>query len=171
MTPPSEIRTYTKEELCLLEVTPDPCGIIVFGASGDLTHRKLLPSLHFLASQGLMPKDFYILGVSRTKMTDEQFRENVKVAVSDPSIPVEKTRAFLERCFYFSGEYVKAELYASLITTIGALDKKFSINQRHIFYLSTPPSLYSPIIAHLGRSGLAHREVDNDDTWARVIIE
>src|ERR1700690_4017169 len=67
-------RVITKEELCLLEQVPSPCGIIIFGASGDLTHRKLLPSLFTLAQENLLPKQFYILGVARSPMSDSDFQ-------------------------------------------------------------------------------------------------
>src|SRR5690242_8295271 len=64
-------RVITKEELCLLEKIPSSCGIVIFGASGDLTHRKLLPSLFTLSLENLLPKQFYILGVARSAMTDD----------------------------------------------------------------------------------------------------
>jgi glucose-6-phosphate 1-dehydrogenase len=162
-------KIYTKEELCLLEGNPHPCGIIIFGASGDLTHRKLLPSLFHLAVHGLMPKAFHIVGVARTAMSHEAFREKVR-----ESLPADadKTKLddFIKRCTYVAGDYDSSSTYADLKKILAESDKKFGINSCHMFYLSTPPSLYPVIISHLGVSGLA-KSSDADNSWVRVIIE
>jgi len=162
-------KVYTKEELCLLEIVPDPVAIIIFGASGDLTHRKLLPSLFFLMQHDRMPKSFYILGVSRTHMSDEVFRAKAKLDLPEDATE-EDEKKFLDRCFYLSREYESPDLYTNLKKKLDELDKKFEISCCHLFYLSTPPSLYLPIIKNLGESGLTPRETI-DKGWNRVVIE
>src|SRR4051812_36115947 len=103
-------KILNKEELCLIEQRPRPCAIVIFGASGDLTHRKLLPSLHYLETNKLMPPSFYVLGVARTPMTDEEFRKKVRGSLEEANDKVD-IEAFLARCHYQSGEYGSADLY------------------------------------------------------------
>ncbi|MFN0118835.1 MAG: glucose-6-phosphate dehydrogenase [Elusimicrobiota bacterium] len=163
-------KIYTKQELCLLEQIPEPCGIIIFGASGDLAHRKLLPSLFRLSLAGLMPKQFYVLGVARTGMTNESFRQKIKESLPEEAISPAMQK-FLDRCYYAAGDYSSPSLYQSLKNAISDLDKKYSIEGRRVFYLSTPPSLYSDIVSQLGASKLAYASSDHEKCWTRVIIE
>jgi len=160
-------KIYTKEELCLLEEIPEPCAIVIFGASGDLTHRKLLPSLFYLTSQKLMPK-FYVVGVGRTEMTHERFRQTVR-----ESLPAGTEAGvmddFLSRCHFVSGEYDSSQLYQSLSQALDDLDRKFGINCRRLFYLSTPPSLYGTVVKALGESKLVSPAEPTG--WVRVVIE
>ena len=161
-------KIYTKEELCLLEPVPEPCAIVIFGASGDLTHRKLLPSLFHLSTHDLMPKAFYIVGVARTEMTDAQFQAHVRSSLP-PDAPKDAVDRFVVRCRYLAGEYGDAKLYQRLSNALGELDKAFDVHCRRVYYLSTPPSIYSDIVAQLGNSKLARP--DSDDGWVRVVIE
>src|SRR4051812_3430722 len=110
-------RIYTKEELCLFEAKPEPCAVVIFGASGDLTTRKLFPSLFYLASQSLMPKTFYIVGVARTPMSQQAFRDRVRSAISNGSTPA-GVDEFINRCHYISGDYADPETYRSLQTSL-----------------------------------------------------
>src|SRR5262249_1434065 len=150
-------QTITKEQLCLIEEKSPSCSIVIFGASGDLANRKLFPSLFYLYTEGHLPKDFYFLGVARTAMTDELFREKIRA-----NLPIngnsDKVAPFLERCFYVSGEYGETSFYRKIHATLIELDKKFNVGNRRIFYLSTPPPLYSAIINQLGRSDLAYAD-------------
>src|SRR5260221_6619261 len=103
-------RVITKEELCLMEQVPSSCGIIIFGASGDLTHRKLLPSLFTLALENLLPKQFYVLGVSRTPIADAAFQ--AKALESLGSLGTTPAREeFVRRCGYLSGDYADEKTY------------------------------------------------------------
>lgn len=138
--------------------------MIIFGASGDLTSRKLLPSLFSLFSKGLMPNDFYILGVARTNFTDETFREKITeiLPASD-----EKLKDFLERCFYTQGEYESISLYSDLRWRIKELDKKLKTNGNKIFYMAVPPTLYLSIIENLSDLGLTIQ----NGAFSRIIIE
>jgi len=161
-------KIYTKEELCLLEQIPEPCAIVIFGASGDLTERKLLPSLYHLMLNNLMPKDFYVIGVARTEMTDEAFQEHVRESIGKDS-PGKDAERFIRRCHYISGDYGHDALYKNLSLALGELDRKYNVSCRRVFYLSTPPSVYGDIVSQLGSSGLARP--DSGQGWVRVVIE
>src|SRR5260221_10793476 len=95
-------RVITKEELCLMEKVPASCGIIIFGASGDLTHRKLLPSLFTLAQENLLPKQFYILGVARSPMSDAAFQEKALDCLGQIGTASAREE-FAQHCGYLSG--------------------------------------------------------------------
>ncbi len=163
-------KVFTKEELCLLEQVPEPCGIVIFGASGDLANRKLFPSLFHLADHDLLPKDFYVVGVARTKMTDAEFREKIRASIPKDANP-KHIQNILDRSFYVSGEYGQSAMYADLKNLVEQKDKQFRIKNKHVFYLSTPPSLYADIVDRLGESGLIHHETKPEDGWGRVVIE
>lgn len=170
MSPLTTSQTITKEQLCMLEDKPGNSSIVIFGASGDLAHRKLLPSLFFLFIERNMPTQFYVMGVARTDMTDEAFREKIKTGLP-PDSDATLVSKFLERCFYVSGEYANSSLYQKIHQSLVDLDKKFGVGLRRVFYLSTPPSLYAPIINQLGKSGLAYANLNDQKSWVRVVIE
>ncbi len=163
-------QTITKEQLCVIEEKPASCAIVIFGASGDLAHRKLFPSLFHLFLEKNMPSDFYVLGVARTAMTETAFREKIRSGLP-AGAGKEKIAQFVERCFYVSGDYADGALYLGLYDVLKGLDKKFNVGPRRLFYLSTPPSLYSVIINQLGKSNLAYADMMENKCWVRVIIE
>ena len=99
-------KILTREDLCLLEKKPQPCGIIIFGASGDLTHRKLMPSLYALAKDGLLPKNFYVLGVARSSLTDQAFRDKIKDGLT--AAASSGFEDFLSHCTYLTGDYTRS---------------------------------------------------------------
>jgi len=161
-------RIITKDELCLLERVPPSCGIIIFGASGDLAHRKLYPSLITLLRDKVLPKNYYVLGTARTEMTDEAFRKNIREKL-DAKLPADLVQSFLERCYYVSGDYGQPALYQALKTRLAELDKKHDTGARHLFYLSVPPTIYEKISEQLGQSGLSRS--GPEDQWTRVVVE
>jgi glucose-6-phosphate 1-dehydrogenase len=161
-------RVITKEELCLLEQKPLPCGIVIFGASGDLTHRKLLPSLFTLSQDKLLPEPFYILGVARTAMSDAAFQAKVIESLGQAGMPQER-ETFARHCQYLSGDYQDLKTYDALHKRLDELDKTYQTAGRHLFYLSTPPSLYETIIKLLGERGFAASS--SPDAYVRVIVE
>ena len=170
-------KVSTKEELCLMEQMPDPCGIIIFGASGDLTHRKLLPSLFKLALDNVLPKTCYILGVSRTRLSEDQFRGTVRESLRKEMgkngfrVPAADSdiKAFAERCSYLDGDYSDAGFYARIKQRLSALDQTHHIPSRRIYYLSTPPSVYEIIAHHLSEAGLARSL--GESGWVRLVVE
>jgi len=148
-------RIITKEELCLLQKVPASCGLIIFGASGDLTHRKLLPSLFSLAQENLLPKQFYILGVARSPMSDAAFQARALESLGSAGTPAAR-QEFARHCGYLSGDYQDPSTYEALNQRLTGLDRVYETAGRRIFYLSTPPTLYGAIAHALGRAGLNH---------------
>jgi glucose-6-phosphate 1-dehydrogenase len=156
------------------EPIPDPCGIIIFGASGDLTHRKLIPALFNLAKGGLLPERAYILGVGRSKMDDEEFRQLVVASIDQalgskgPGVDSSAREVFVRRCYYLAGDSHEADFYRTLRERLLALDERHRTGGNRLFYLAVPPTLYPEIIGHLGAAGLNHSPGKG---WTRIIIE
>lgn len=140
---------------CVEEI-PKPAGIIIFGASGDLTSRKLVPSLFSLFRKMLLPGKFYLLGCGRSQYTNETFRKRMKEAIKNRFSDASEVtlKEFINRCFYITGNYDATSFYSDLFKLIKILDRKCLPEMNHIFYLATPPGLYVSIISHLGASGL-----------------
>jgi glucose-6-phosphate 1-dehydrogenase len=156
-----------------VSLTADPCAIVIFGASGDLVRRKLIPALYDLASNNSLAPQYAIVGFARTPMTDDAFRDTTADAarkISDVG-PVDETkwRAFTQSLFYFTGDYNDAEAFRKLAARLAELDRERSLQGNRLFYLSTPPEVYPLVIEQLGRAGLA-RAV-NGRSWVRIIIE
>jgi len=159
-------KVYTKEELCLMERIPEACGIVIFGASGDLAHRKLFPSLWRLVKEKVMPANYYILGVARSDFSDQAFRETIKESIKEKDSP--ELKSFLDHCFYISGDYASSSTYQALSKKLLENDKTFSVDHRYVFYLSTPPELDASIVEQLGKAKLTE---ESGNQWRRVIIE
>ena len=142
---------------------------VIFGASGDLTKRKLVPALYALFVQGLLPEKFALLGASRSSFSNEEFRSNMKSAIQEfKEIDDDsKIDEFINKLYYASLELNDASKYEAFKTRLEKLRKEKDIGGNTVFYLSTPPSLYGSIPAHLASVGL-HEE---EDGWKRVIIE
>lgn len=160
-----------RTEFCT-EHRPQPCGITIFGASGDLTYRKLLPALFQLFLKRLMPEQFFILGCARTPMTDDAFREKAQESLRKrvKDVSEHDVETFLKRCFYLAGDYQSPELYAELVSRLAALNRQHAIDGKHLFYLSVPPSLYPAIVQRIGEVKLTC-EPDPRSPCTRVIIE
>ena len=142
---------------------------VIFGASGDLTKRKLVPALYSLYVQNLLPEKFAVLGVSRTQFTDESFREVMKSALNefDESGNTSKIDDFVPKIFYTTINFDDTDSYQSLKNYLKELRETLKINGNTVFYLSTPPNLYGIIPKHLSEVGLNGQE----DGWKRLIIE
>ncbi len=150
-----------------------PCGIVIFGASGDLSSRKLLPSLYELFRRKRVPDNFFIVGVARSELTDESFKELVSAAIlNDSSGESNITRIadFLDRCFYISGQYDEADTYTKLAHLTTELSQTFNTLGNVIFNLATPPNLYNIIVEKLSKGGLIKKGQDANP-FNRVIIE
>ncbi len=142
---------------------------VIFGASGDLTKRKLVPAIYSLFVQNLLPEKFVLLGVSRTEFSDDEFRTNMKSAIKEfKEIDDDsKIDEFIKKIFYTSINFNETSTYKELNKKIIELRKINNIGGNTIFYLSTPPSLYGIIPQHLASVGLNIQ----DDGWKRLIIE
>ena len=151
-----------------LHRTPDPCVIVMFGATGDLAHRKLYEALYNLSVERRLPTSFAIVGFARRPLTDDQFRESVKVSVEQygrnkPSQRPSAWTAFAQGLFYVQSDFDKPEGYKTLASKLEEVDKQRGTMGNRIFYLSTPPDFYSHIITHLGETGLASGKSSGSD--------
>jgi len=148
-----------------------PCSIVIFGASGDLTKRKLLPALYHLQTQGLLPKDFAILGGGRSAMTDDEFRAIARKAIeehaSEAKDPAQLAR-FENELHYFHVDYDDVETFTELKQLLEKIDRENGTRGNYMFYLAVPPSSFASIVGCLGEVGLLREE---DGHWRRVIIE
>ncbi len=144
--------------------------IVIFGASGDLTQRKLLPALHTLACLGLMPERFAVLGAARSKLSDDAFREQLRAGVAEfgrikPDGQM-SWQQFAEKLFYLPIGYEDATSYQQLAERLTELTQAIG-SDNVLFYLSTPPQVYQPVVQQIGAAGLAHAAAG----WRRIVIE
>ncbi|MDB5057037.1 MAG: glucose-6-phosphate 1-dehydrogenase [Chloroflexi bacterium] len=172
--------TNPLREAMQLERTPDPCTMVIFGATGDLTRRKLMPALYNLALEGLLPHGFSVIGFSRPDHTLASsqdalsaFRERFKTSVKSFSRrPIEPAvwDTFAQNTEWVAGEFTRAEDYQSLRAKLQEVDREHGAGGNRIFYLATPPSFYSEIVRHLGEAGLVSDRATGQG-WTRIIIE
>ena len=165
----------------ILEEAPDihaqfqvssPAMMVIFGASGDLANRKLLPAIYKLSQQRLLPPNFVILGYARSPLSDDEFRLRARssmVGNSEVEFQSSAWDAFAARLFYISGEYDDDEGFKQLQERISMLEEQWNIGGNRLFYLSTPPSVYEPIITCLGNADLV--KPAGGHNWTRVVIE
>src|SRR5512133_2940515 len=156
-----------------LEKTAEPCVMVIFGASGDLTKRKLVPAIFDLEAQGLLPPGFTIVGVGRTGMDDDAFRTYLHEAM-ERSGHLNDQRAslwdeFAKMLHYVTVDASKADEFTRLREELQAINTDHNARSNYLFYLATPPSMYVPIIRHIGLCGLNRPQ--RDDAWVRIIIE
>jgi glucose-6-phosphate 1-dehydrogenase len=156
------------------ERTPDPCIVVIFGASGDLTKRKLLPALYHLEQSGLLPKDFAVVGVARRPL-EKTFAADMKDGiVSGGGVENDdaKLDPFVERIQYHAMNFDDASGYDALKNVLADMDTKFGTKGNRLFYLATAPEYFSDIIKYLGDHCMA-RPADCGDgkNWVRIIIE
>ncbi len=158
---------------------PDPCVIVIFGASGDLTSRKLIPALYEMSQARLLPEACCVLGVSRTDMSDDQWRDKLTPWAKKHAKGFDDAswREFAKRIHYYAGDGGETETYPGLQTRIEDLSQQFHIPCNILFYLSVAPKLYEPIIGCIERSGLVtegKRWCSLDQSampWQRIIVE
>lgn len=153
--------------------TAESCTVILFGASGDLAKRKVIPAMYDLAQYNSLGECYAIIGFARTPMTDETFRKTVGEAAKTISevgpIDPEKWNSFASNLFYAEGDYSDPDSYARLVRRLTELDAAKKLCGNRLFYLSTPPEVYPDIVEQLGRAGLARP--DKPNSWVRIIIE
>ncbi len=165
----SEFENPLREGL-RLERMPEPCTMVIFGASGDLTRRKLVPALYSLAQQSLLPGGFSIVGAARTPMSSEDFRTRMKEAVHQFLDPGQVDSSVWEHCaagmFYTPTDVKDQRSFERLSELLSQMDRQRGTSGNRLFYFSTPPSLYAPLIQLLGSVGL-----NRSSGWTRVVIE
>ena len=153
------------------EVPDDPCLIVMFGASGDLARRKLLPALFDLAWHACLAPRFRLLGFARTPMSGDDFRRIAEKAMAKapPGERGNPLQDFLKKLEYFHGNYDDPESYRRLAQRLEEIDNEGNLGGNRLFYLATPPDVYPRIIQRLGEAGLARPR--REGSWTRIIIE
>jgi glucose-6-phosphate 1-dehydrogenase len=148
----------------------DPCVMVIFGASGDLTKRKLIPALYNLAKDNLLSKEFAVVGVARNEMNSEQFRDMISQEIGDfatTKVDPDLWHWFARRIYYVSGDFDDPKVYEELSRLLGQVDKEHGTRGNYFYYLATSPGFFSVVVKQLGAAGL----VNEDRGWRRVIIE
>ncbi|HEV3471012.1 MAG TPA: glucose-6-phosphate dehydrogenase [Pyrinomonadaceae bacterium] len=149
----------------------EPCAVVIFGASGDLAKRKLIPALYRLVQERLLPAEFAIVGLARTVMSDEEFRDRMRRAVEEFSgagrADEEVWRSFAQGMRYLPSDIRSAEDYRRLAALLEEVDRERGTQGNRLFYLSTAPEFYAEAVRQLGAAGLAKPPKG----WARVIVE
>jgi len=149
----------------------DPCCFVIFGASGDLAHRLLVPALYNLAAGGLLPEAFSIIGVARSEMSDEAFRTDMAKGLrrfGTGKIEDDVADRLLDCVGYVNGDADDSATYQKLDRVLARVEQARDTHRNRLFYLATPPAEFAPIGRHLGQSGLAREE---NGAWRRLIIE
>jgi len=146
-----------------------PCAIVIFGASGDLTKRKLLPALVNLARDKLLPSNFAVIGIARRPMSDDDFRRKINQDMRELMPRDLEFWSWLEpRLYYLSGDLQEPATYNALKERLAHCDREHGTGGNYLFYLSTAPTLFAPAAQRLGEAGLTSEEAGH---WRRVIIE
>lgn len=151
----------------------EPCTLVIFGGSGDLAKRRLIPALYNLLLDGLMPSNYVVLGLGRTPMSDDEFRSAVRDGVikhSRQALIEDTWNAFAGHLFYMAGENEDQDTYLRLKARAGELEQIFRLPGNRIFYLSIPPSSFTPVCEGLSSSGAAVK-ANGQSPYARIIVE
>ena len=156
-----------------LERVPDPSVIVLFGATGDLAHRKVIPALYQLWRTNLLPHEFMLLAVGRRPYDDETFRAEILKALEDHSrvlpLDTEAWATFAERIAYQHLDFDDPSGFEGLAARLDGLDTEHGTRGNRLFYLATQPSQFAEIVTQLGRVGLDHET--HDGGWRRIVIE
>jgi len=152
--------------------TADPCIMVIFGATGDLTKRKLFPALYNLAKDDFLPHKFAIIGVGRQEMTSEDFRGQMIDHLKEfiPNGPEDKVvKWFEDRVYYTGGDFDDdKKLFSDLKALIGDVSTKLQIPENYFYYMATPPTLFANVTQKIVKNGLGKEE---DGNWRRFIYE
>jgi glucose-6-phosphate 1-dehydrogenase len=161
-----------REGLSSDRVTADPCSIVFFGASGDLFKRMLLPAVYSMRLNGTLPTDFALVGFARTPYTDDQFRDYCRQQL-ELFMPADSKPQgalwddFARRISYVTADFNNTHHFVDLKNQLAKNDQEFGTAGNHLFYLSTPPSVFPVIIAQLKKA-----ELDKDaEGWTRIVVE
>ena len=149
----------------------EPCTIVIFGATGDLTHRKLIPALYNLAADGELPTGIQIVGFARRDKSDEEFREGLKkinAKLSRSGLDEEVWKPFIESVYYHQAEFNDAQGYDRLAKRLDEIDEGRGGKGNRLFYIASAPNFFDDILLHLKQAGLNKAK---DGCWSRVIVE
>ena len=150
---------------------PQPCSVVIFGATGDLTHRKLIPALYNLAADGELPPAVTVVGFARREKSDDEFRREMEEATrkfSRQTVRDEIWQTFGQSIFYHQSEFADEEGYRSLAQRLDKIDKERGTRGNRLFYFAAAPDQFEVILKHLKAAGLNQAR---EGSWARVIVE
>src|SRR5947207_8887406 len=150
---------------------PQPCSVVIFGATGDLTHRKLLPALYNLAADGELPPAVNVIGFARRPKSDDDFRKEMEEAVrkfSRQTVRDEIWKMFGQSIFYHQSDFSDESGFKSLAERLDKIDNERGTRGNRLFYFAVAPDQFEPILKHLKTVGLNKAR---EGSWARVIIE
>ena len=157
-----------EEEFNPTDKPAGPCAMVVFGAAGDLTKRKLIPALFNLAKDKLLPDNFAVVGVSVDDLSGDSFRQQVTQFVEQENHDSDSWRWFSERLYYERGDFADEATYTCLTERLSQVDSRYGTRGNYLFYLATAPKFFAQIVEQLGRHALAREESGH---WRRVVIE
>ena len=165
--------TLAKEDIICAESPAGPNALVVFGASGDLTHRKLLAGIFHLFAQNLLDERFYLLGCGRKKFTDVQFRQTAQNSIRQKSqfVSAQALRDFTDKLYYIHGNYDDPAFYERMKNRLTELDKKHKVYESLIYYLAVPHFLYTTIVQHLGSLGLSCPDKLASKEHIKLVVE
>ena len=150
---------------------PQPCSVVIFGATGDLTHRKLVPALYNLAADGELPPAVTVVGFARREKSDDEFRHEMEESTrkfSRQSVRDEIWKTFAQSIFYHQSDFGDESGYKTLATKLDKIDKERGTRGNRLFYFAVAPDQFEPILKHLKTAGLNQAR---EGSWARVIVE
>src|SRR5207302_1242399 len=150
---------------------PQPCSVVIFGATGDLTHRKLVPALYNLAADGELPPAVAVVGFARREKSDDEFRQEMEESTrkfSRQSVRDEIWKTFAQSIFYHQSDFGDESGYKTLATKLDKIDKERGTRGNRLFYFAVAPDQFEPILKHLKTAGLNQTR---EGSWARVIVE
>jgi glucose-6-phosphate 1-dehydrogenase len=160
-----------EKEKCPGETVTDCCTLVIIGASGDLTQRKLIPALFHLYLIGGLPEPFLIVGCARTQMSSENFRARLQESMAGHKYYDGKTwESFASFLRYRALEYDAPSDFEELAGQLKGLDEQYGMKGNRIFYMAIPPTLYEATVRMLGSAGLAE-EHKNGNGWSRIVVE
>ena len=156
-----------------LEKVPDPSILVLFGATGDLAHRKVIPAMYHLWRTNLLPHEFVLVAIGRRDYDDDAFREELRASLEQYSrvLPLDDAAwtSFSAKIRYHRLDFADPVGFDTLATRLDELDDEFGTRGNRLFYLATQPSQFAEIVGQLGRVGLDHER--HDGGWRRIVIE
>ena len=148
-----------------------PCILVIFGAAGDLTKRKLIPALYNLKKGNLLSDQFAVVGVARAELSDDEFRERLRGDMNEfatEDVEAQIWNWLAERLYYLSGDFADENTFTGLKDKLGQLESQRTTAGNVVFYLATAPKYFAPLVRELGEHGLAS---EDDKHWRRIVIE
>jgi len=162
--------SISSQDTICAETPAPPTAMVVFGASGDLVSRKLLPGLMQIFQSKLLDDRFYLLGAGRKNFSDGQFRQIAQQAIKQKCSD-KRISEFLEKLYYISGDYKDGLFYENIKNRLAELDKQYKVDGSRIFYLAVPPFLYTTIVEQLGLAGLSRSHTDDLKQQTKLVVE